>query len=202
MSNETNGCPAPEHCVNPATCRPTTPTPERMTAERIATFLGEIENIAALLQRTWTGGSVSDPVADVLANAAALIRTLTARAEAAEARAETARAEALEEVWRAVDDLDWDGDEDLANHILKRDVQILKVISDLSITAPPPTAVQKETCDRADIVVDRSVNCGWITVHNRKALIDTIRIALDTEARSGGPYLDLPHPRPAPMGER
>lgn len=47
-----------------------------------------------------------------------------------------------------------------------------------------------EPCDRADIVMQRAVNCGWITVHDKKQFLANLRIALDTEVRAGGPYLD------------
>jgi hypothetical protein len=47
-----------------------------------------------------------------------------------------------------------------------------------------------EMVDRAEIVIQRAVNCGWITVQNREQLKATIRIALDTEVRAGGPYPD------------
>jgi len=110
-----------------------------MTAERIATFLGEIENIAALLQRTWTGGSVSDPVADVLANAANLIRTLSARAEAAEARAEGAR-EALSEIatgaFVGASDAAVAGPAAFAAKLQALAEDALRAL----LTAPPPTA--------------------------------------------------------------
>jgi hypothetical protein len=52
----------------------------------------------------------------------------------------------------------------------------------------------KEIVDRAVILMERSVNCGWITVHNEKQFLDNARIALDTEVRAGGPYLDLSDP--------
>lgn len=48
------------------------------------------------------------------------------------------------------------------------------------------------TCDRAELVIQRAVSQGWITVHNRDDLKATLRIALDTEVRAGGPYLDKP----------
>lgn len=46
------------------------------------------------------------------------------------------------------------------------------------------------TCDRAELVIQRAINCGWVTVHNFDELRANIRIALDTEVRAGGPYLD------------
>jgi hypothetical protein len=45
-------------------------------------------------------------------------------------------------------------------------------------------------CDRAEIIIQRAVNCGWIIVKNREQFKATLRIALDTEVRAGGPYLD------------
>lgn len=50
--------------------------------------------------------------------------------------------------------------------------------------------MDRERCDRADIVIKRAVNCGWITLHNEQQLHATIRIALDTEVEAGGPYLN------------
>lgn len=45
-------------------------------------------------------------------------------------------------------------------------------------------------CDRTELVIGRAVAQGWITVHNHEQLKATIRVALDTEVRAGGPYLD------------
>ncbi len=47
-------------------------------------------------------------------------------------------------------------------------------------------------CDRAELVVKRAINCGWIEEYSTDIpqLQGTIRIALDTEVRAGGPYLD------------
>lgn len=38
--------------------------------------------------------------------------------------------------------------------------------------------------------MQRSVNCGWITVHNEQSFLANLRIALDTEVEAGGPYLN------------
>ena len=46
------------------------------------------------------------------------------------------------------------------------------------------------TCDRAELVIMRALTQGWVTVHNREMLKATIRIALDTEVRAGGPRPD------------
>lgn len=51
-------------------------------------------------------------------------------------------------------------------------------------------AANREPCDRTAIVIDRSINCGWITVANREQLKATLRLALDTEVEAGGPYLN------------
>lgn len=50
--------------------------------------------------------------------------------------------------------------------------------------------IKSGTCDRAEIVIQRAVAQGWITVHNREQLRATLRIALDTEVRAGGPFPD------------
>lgn len=50
--------------------------------------------------------------------------------------------------------------------------------------------MNKEPCDRAEILVQRAINCGWITVHDRDQLIRNIRVGLDQEVRSGGPYVE------------
>lgn len=52
--------------------------------------------------------------------------------------------------------------------------------------APPA----RESCDRTETIIERSLNCNWITVRDREQLKATLRIALDTEIRAGGPYLD------------
>ena len=54
------------------------------------------------------------------------------------------------------------------------------------IDVPCPTC----TCDRAELVIMRAINQGWIVVNNHAALKATIRIALDTEVRAGGPFPD------------
>ena len=51
-------------------------------------------------------------------------------------------------------------------------------------------AARAERCDRAELVIGRAVAQGWITVHNRAQLKATLRIALDTEVRAGGPFSD------------
>lgn len=51
---------------------------------------------------------------------------------------------------------------------------------------------QRPRCDRAEILVQRAVNCGWIQClgeHGRRQLQTTARIALDAEVEAGGPYL-------------
>jgi hypothetical protein len=53
----------------------------------------------------------------------------------------------------------------------------------------------REFCDRADIAIDRALNCGWIsflTPTARASLHATLRIALDMEVEAGGPYPVLP----------
>jgi hypothetical protein len=44
--------------------------------------------------------------------------------------------------------------------------------------------------DRAEILIRRALNCGWITVQDRDQLKANIRVALDQEVRSGGPYVE------------
>ena len=44
--------------------------------------------------------------------------------------------------------------------------------------------------DRAEILIQRAVNCGWITVHDRDQFKRNIRVALDQEVRSGGPFVE------------
>lgn len=56
------------------------------------------------------------------------------------------------------------------------------------------TSETDKQCDRAEITINRAVNCGWITVHNREQLKTTIRIALDTEVEAGGPVLVIAKP--------
>jgi hypothetical protein len=49
----------------------------------------------------------------------------------------------------------------------------------------------REFCDRADIVIDRALNCNWISFNTptaRASLHATLRIALDMEVEAGGPY--------------
>lgn len=58
-------------------------------------------------------------------------------------------------------------------------------------------------CDRAELVVKRAINCGWLhpASTNIQQLQGAIRIALDTEVRAGGPWLDdgdLPSPAQYP----
>lgn len=50
-----------------------------------------------------------------------------------------------------------------------------------------------EIVDRAELVVKRALNCGWVNPETTdiKQLKGTIRIALDTEVRAGGPYPDF-----------
>jgi hypothetical protein len=48
--------------------------------------------------------------------------------------------------------------------------------------------------DRAEILIQRAVNCGWITVHDRDQLKRNIRVGLDQEVRSGGPFVEGTHP--------
>lgn len=50
--------------------------------------------------------------------------------------------------------------------------------------------VDQEPVDRAEILIQRAVNCGWITVHDRDQLKANIRVALDQEVRSGGPFIE------------
>ncbi len=49
-------------------------------------------------------------------------------------------------------------------------------------------------CDRAEVVVKRAIDCGWLEEYSTDIpqLQATIRIALDTEVRAGGPWLDEP----------
>jgi hypothetical protein len=50
---------------------------------------------------------------------------------------------------------------------------------------------QRELCDRAEIAIDRALNCGWIAFNSstaRASLHATLRIALDMEVEAGGPY--------------
>ncbi len=47
-----------------------------------------------------------------------------------------------------------------------------------------------EPVDRAEILIQRAVNCGWITVHDRDQLKRNMRVGLDQEVRSGGPYIE------------
>jgi hypothetical protein len=49
----------------------------------------------------------------------------------------------------------------------------------------------RELCDRADIAIDRALNCNWISFNSptaRASLHATLRIALDMEVEAGGPY--------------
>lgn len=48
----------------------------------------------------------------------------------------------------------------------------------------------KRNVDRAEILIQRAVNCGWITVHDRDQLKRNIRAGLDQEVRSGGPFVE------------
>jgi hypothetical protein len=48
----------------------------------------------------------------------------------------------------------------------------------------------ERNCDRAEILIQRAVNCGWITVHDRDQFKRNVRVALDQEVRSGGPYVE------------
>jgi hypothetical protein len=52
--------------------------------------------------------------------------------------------------------------------------------------------VERNHVDRAEIVIQRALNCGWITAtpEGLVQLRATIRIALDTEVRARGPHLD------------
>lgn len=47
--------------------------------------------------------------------------------------------------------------------------------------------------NRADIVIRRALNCGWINpdTTNIDQLKSAIRLALDIEVRAGGPYPDF-----------
>jgi hypothetical protein len=47
-----------------------------------------------------------------------------------------------------------------------------------------------ELVDRAEILIQRAINCGWITVHDREQLKRNIRVGLDQEVRAGGPYVE------------
>ena len=49
---------------------------------------------------------------------------------------------------------------------------------------------KQEPCDRADLIMRRSLNCGWITVLDEKQFLSNLRLALDTEVEAGGPYLN------------
>jgi hypothetical protein len=49
----------------------------------------------------------------------------------------------------------------------------------------------RELCDRADIAIERALNCNWISFISptaRASLHATLRIALDMEVEAGGPY--------------
>lgn len=48
----------------------------------------------------------------------------------------------------------------------------------------------ERNCDRAEILIQRAVNCGWITVLDRDQFKRNLRVALDQEVRSGGPYVE------------
>lgn len=45
-----------------------------------------------------------------------------------------------------------------------------------------------ERCDRADLLVQRGLNCGWITKEHADTWRANIRIGLDMEVEAGGPY--------------
>jgi hypothetical protein len=57
-----------------------------------------------------------------------------------------------------------------------------------------------KNCDRAEVLIQRAVNCGWITVHDRRQLKANLRVALDQEVRSGGPYLERETAEPVVPG--
>lgn len=69
-------------------------------------------------------------------------------------------------------------------------------MSDLSRPAPD---AMREACDRTEIIINRALNCNWITVNDREQLKATLRIALNTEVAAGGPYLDNGWNRSAPV---
>jgi hypothetical protein len=53
----------------------------------------------------------------------------------------------------------------------------------------------RELCDRAEIAIDRALNCNWISFNSptaRASLHATLRIALDMEVEAGGPYPVMP----------
>jgi hypothetical protein len=53
----------------------------------------------------------------------------------------------------------------------------------------------REFCDRAEIAIDRALNCNWISFNSptaRASLHATLRIALDMEVEAGGPYPVMP----------
>lgn len=48
----------------------------------------------------------------------------------------------------------------------------------------------REARDRTETIIERALNCHWITVTDRAQFQATLRIALDTEVAAGGPYLN------------
>lgn len=50
---------------------------------------------------------------------------------------------------------------------------------------------ERKMCDRADLAIQRALNCNWITFNTSTARAQfhaTLRIALNMEVEAGGPY--------------
>jgi hypothetical protein len=69
--------------------------------------------------------------------------------------------------------------------------QDIRDFADAILSLPvQPGAGEREACDRTETIIERALNCHWITVLDRAQLKATLRIALDTEVEAGGPYLN------------
>lgn len=67
------------------------------------------------------------------------------------------------------------------------------------LKASPSSDAMREACDRTEIIINRALNCNWLTVNDHEQFKATLRIALDTEVAAGGPYLDNGWNRSAPV---